>query len=93
MATFCQVSLDRGTIGWVRLRKICHKNDANERTETLATSSMQRALLNESAIRFIILQHEHTCMPNCPPYNYKTRSKSIRNKKFTITLPCYPRII
>ena len=39
-----QVSVGRGTLKCVRLREIYHKNDVNERQETLATSSMERAL-------------------------------------------------
>ena len=32
-----QVPVGRSTLKWVRLRKICHKNDINEHPETLAT--------------------------------------------------------
>ena len=39
-----QVYVGRDTLKWVRLREIRHKNDVSERLETLATSSIQRAL-------------------------------------------------
>ena len=45
-ATLMQVSVGRGTLKWVCLRGIRHKNNVNERPETLATSSMERALMS-----------------------------------------------
>ena len=49
VATLLQISLGRGTLKWVRLREIRHKIDISERPETLATSSMQRALATSAA--------------------------------------------
>ena len=54
-ATLMEVSVGRGTLKWVRLREIRHKNDVNERPETLATSSMERALV---CILIVIIEDE-----------------------------------